>query len=119
MKIINLINLQDTGAIEKIKQIEMDGKRTLKVRRLIRDISNELQPVNDARNAYIKNHGKNNRLQPDDAEAFLGYVKLMEEIGGEETEIKITPIIKIEDLPKISSAQLDALINCGIVEDET
>lgn len=118
MKLGSLIALQNSGALEKLKTIEMDGKRTLKLRRIIRDVLHELEPVNEALREYVKKHGKNNRLDPADPETISGWLKMQNEMSAEECDITIDPVIEIDELPKVTAVEIDALIECGLIEDD-
>jgi len=95
----------------------MDGKKTLKLRRIIRDVLHELEPVNEALREYVKKHGKDNRLDPADSEAIAGWLKMQNEMASEECNITIEPVIDIDALPKISAVEIDALIECGLINE--
>jgi hypothetical protein len=120
MKLGILLNIEDS--LQKVFDLELDGQRAIKVRKLIKKISNEIQVFREEQNSCIEKHGVDGILSKEtNPEAFEKWVKKANEMANTEVELDISePVITTEDLngAKISAKDLDALIAVGLMEDE-
>ncbi len=105
-----------------VSKVEIDGVRAYRLRKALGDINDELKAYQDMRNEFINKHSDDNRLIPGrDDEALAELNATIVSLMNEEVDIKISPILHVEDFTKISISTLTLLEELGILaklEDE-
>jgi len=114
MKIGTLLKAQDS--LGKAVEVEIDGKRALKLRKIKRAIEAELQNFTEMRDDFIKKHGVDGAMKPENPK-FNDLIKLLNEVQEEEVEIEIEPVLKVDDFEKVSTKVLDDLMDIGLLTE--
>lgn len=107
-------------AIRKVYEATpvIEGADFLKLRKQMKALTSELTTFEEAQNAKIKATGKT-ALKADDPD-LPGVLKFIEEMLDSDTDIKVEPVLTVENLAamKLSLADMDSLEKLGIVKPE-
>ena len=100
-----------------------DGLLAYKLSKVRAKILDEVQHFVDARNKYIRQHGKDGAIDQTDLEALQKFDTFCQDMLEAETELQFEPLFAVGDVGKNaklgaqSSAVVGALVSVGLMAD--
>ena len=118
MKLGLLIAAEQTLQDISLK-VEIDGVRAYKLRKELRKANDELKDYQATCDEFVHTHSQDHQLIPGrDNEAIAELSKLIATIANEDVDLEIEPILKPEDLKKISVNALVILEELGLLQEQ-
>ena len=97
--------------------LELDGITAYRFSQFIHEVRDKLRGFTDVRNAFIKDHSEDGKLEPGrDDDAISEFQALYTEMINEEVDITVEPILKLEFFTKVTSETMMIVEMLGLLE---